>query len=167
MKRISITIRALSVLLLAPPQVVICQEIASLRAGEPIRVSMGSPVSQRIEGRLVSVSADTIVLRGPTNLLPIRFSTVSLLEVKRRSGGRFMNSVFFGLLAGAAGGALLGLASGGSETGEGFSAQGMSLIGAIYGGTAGLVGGTMYGACCAYSWKPVPLPQTRASDSTR
>jgi len=162
MKRISITIFASMVLLLAPLHAVRCQEIASLRAGEPIRLSVGSPTSQRIEGRLVSLSADTIVLRAPTNPLPIAFSTVSLLEVKRRSGGSFMKSLAFGLLGGVVGGAILGLSSGSTNTGDGILTAGdKALIGSVLGGTAGLIGGTLFGACCSSGWQSVPLPRGR------
>ena len=162
MKRISITIFASVVLLLAPFHAVRCQEIASLRAGEPIRLSVGSPTSQRIEGRLVSLSADTIVLRAPTNPLPIAFSTVSLLEVKRRSGGSFMKSLAFGLLGGVVGGAILGLSSGSTNTGDGILTAGdKALIGSVLGGTAGLIGGTLFGVCCSSGWQSVPLPRGR------
>ena len=168
MKRISTTIGVLVVLLLAPLQAAICQEIASLRAGEPIRLSVGSPISQRIEGRLVSLSVDTIVLRAPTSPLPIGFSTVSLLEVKRRSGGSVMKSVAFGLLGGVVAGAVVGLAQGRTNTGDGtITASENALIASVAGGAAGLIGGTLFGVCCSSSWVPVPLPQRHASYSTR
>jgi hypothetical protein len=163
MKRISITIFASVVLLLAPLHAVRCQEIASLRAGEPIRLSVGSPTSQRIEGRLVSLSADTIVLRAPTNPPPIAFSTVSLLEVKRRSGGSFMKSLAFGLLGGVVGGAILGLSSGSTHVPDAgiLTAGDKAVIGSVLGGTAGLIGGTLFGVCCSSGWQSVPLPRGR------
>jgi hypothetical protein len=169
MKRISITIGVLVVLLLAPLHAAICQELASLRAGEPIRLSVGFPTSQRIEGRLVSLSADTIVLRTPTTPLPIGFSTVSLLEVRRRSGGSFMKSVAFGLLGGVVVGAVVGLTQGNTDPDRGLTgtASEFALIGSVLGGAAGLIGGTVIGACCSSSWEPVPLPQRHASYSTR
>ena len=162
MKRISITLFAAVALLLAPLHAVRCQEIASLRAGEPIRLSVGSPTSQRIEGRLVSLSSDTIVLRAPTNPLPIAFSTVRLLEVKRPSGGSFMKSLGFGVLGGAVGGAILGLSSGSTNTGDGIiTAEEKGVIGLILGGTAGLIGGTVFGVCCSSGWQSVPLLRGR------
>ena len=171
MKRISITIGVLVVLLLAPLHAAICQELASLRAGEPIRLSVGFPTSQRIEGRLVSLSADTIVLYTPTTPLPIGFSTVSLLEVKRRSGGSFMKSVAFGLLGGVVVGAVVGLTqASNTDTDRDLltpTASEGALIGSVLGGAAGLIGGTVIGACCSSSWEPVPLPQRRVSYSTR
>lgn len=159
---------AFVLLMFAPFHAAASQEIASLRTGESIRLSVGSPSSQRIEGTLVSVSADTIVLRAPTNPPPIGFSDVRLLEVKRRSGGSFMKSVAFGLLGGVLSGAILGLASGSTDTGDGIlTAQDKALIGSVLGGAAGLIGGTLFGACCSSGWESVPLPRSRAPYSTR
>lgn len=162
MKRISITIRAFVVLLLVPLHASISQEIASLRAGEPIRLSVASPVNSRVEGRLVSVSSDAIQLSGANNQLPISFSNIRLLEVKRRTGGSFIRSVAFGLLGGVVSGAVLGLASGSIDTGDGIiTAPDMALIGSILGGTAGIIGGTLFGVCCSSSWRPLAYPPGR------
>jgi hypothetical protein len=30
-------------------------------------------------------------------------------------------------------------------------------IGLVAGGAAGLIGGSVYGACCSSAWEPVPL----------
>jgi hypothetical protein len=30
-------------------------------------------------------------------------------------------------------------------------------IGLVTGGAAGLIGGSVYGACCSSAWEPVPL----------
>ncbi len=162
MKRISITIRAFVVLLLVPLHASISQEIASLRTGESIRLSVASPVNSRVEGRLVSVSSDAIQLSGANNQLPISFSNIRLLEVKRRTGGSFFRSVAFGLLGGVVSGAVLGLASGNTNTGDGIlTAQDKALIGSVLGGAAGLIGGTLFGVCCSSSWRPLALPPGR------
>jgi len=162
MKRISITIRAFVVLLLVPLHASISQELASLRTGESIRLRVASPVNSRVEGRLVSVSSDAIQLSGANNQLPISFSNIRLLEVKRRNGGSFIRSVAFGLLGGAVSGAVLGLASGSTNTGDGIlTAQDKALIGSVLGGTAGLIGGTLFGVCCSSSWQPLAHPPGR------
>ncbi len=150
----------LALLSLAPLHVALSQDIASLRAGESIRVSVNTPGSQRVEGRLVSLSPDTVVLRSPTTALAIPLSDLSLLEVKRRSGGSFMKSVAFGLLGGVLGGAILGAASGNTNTGDGILTAGdKAVIGSVLGGAVGLIGGTAWGACCASSWHAIPLPR--------
>ena len=156
MKRISITIGASAMLAIAPVHALTCQRIESLRAGDAIRVSV-SPGKQ-IKGRLVSISADTIVLRGPTTPIPIAFSSITLLQVKRRSGKSFTRSVVIGLLGGAVGTALFGLFSGNTNTGDGtITAMDKATIGLVTGGAAGLIGGSVYGACCSSAWEPVPL----------
>ena len=156
MKRISITIGTSAMLAIAPVHALTCQRIEALRAGDAIRVSV-SPGKQ-IEGTLVSVSADTIVLRGPSTPIPIVFSSITLLQVKRRSGKSITRSVVIGLLGGAAGTALVGLFSGSTNTGDGrITAMDKATIGLVTGGAAGLIGGSVYGACCSSAWEPVPL----------
>lgn len=158
---VSATSRALAIFLLAPLQPAICQEIASLRAGETIRLSVASPANSLVQGRLISVSPDTIVVSRLGGALPIGFSNVRLLEVKRRSGGSFMKSIAFGLLGGVTAGAVLGLASGSTNTGDGIlTATDKALIGSVLGGGAGLIGGTVFGVCCSSSWQPMLLPAT-------
>jgi hypothetical protein len=143
-------------LAIAPVHALTCQRIESLRAGDAIRVSV-SPGKQT-EGRLVSISADTIVLRGPTNPIPIAFSSITLLQVKRRSGKSFTRSVVIGLLVGSVGTALVGLFSGNTNTGDGtLTATDKATIGLVTGGAAGLIVGSVYGACCSSAWEPVPL----------
>ena len=151
-------IRASVVFLVAPLHTAISQELASLRAGEPIRLSVIAPMSARVEGRLVSLSSDAIVLSGANNQLPIRLAEIRVLEVERRSSGSVFRSIAFGLVSGAVGGALIGLASGDTNTGDGtLTSGGKAVILSILGGTVGLVGGTIHGACCSSSWQPVPV----------
>ena len=158
MKRISITIGTSAMLAIAPVHALTCQRVEALRAGDAIRVSV-SPGKQ-IEGRLVSISADTIVLRGPTTPIPIAFSSMTLLQVKRRNGKSFTRSVVIGLLGGAVGTALVGLFSGSTNTGDGtLTAMDKATIGLVAGGAAGLIAGSVYGACCSSAWEPVPLPR--------
>ena len=156
MKGISIAIGVSAMLAIAPAHALTCQRIDALRSGDAIRVSV-SPGKQ-IEGRLVSISADTIVVRAPTAPIPIGFSSITLLEVKRRSGRSFTRSVVLGLVGGAVGSALIGRLSGNTDTGDGtITASDKATIGFVLGGAAGLLGGTIYGACCSSSWEPVPL----------
>lgn len=159
MKQLSITVRAFAVLLLAAPQAAIGQELASLRAGEPIRLRVDSPSVQQIEGRLVSLSPSILVLQERGSVRPVGISTIRSLDVKRRNGRLFMKSVGIGLLAGLAGGAVIGYSTGDPNALEGFNATGAALILGFYGAVAGAGAGAVYGACCAYSWKPVPLRQ--------
>ena len=143
-------------LAIAPVHALTCQRIEALRAGDAIRVSTSS--SKQIEGRLVSISADTIVLREPTRPIPIAFSSITLLQVKRRSGKSITRSAVIGLLGGAIGTALVGLISGSTNTGDGtLTAMDKATIGLLAGGAAGLIGGSVYGACCSSAWEPVPL----------
>jgi hypothetical protein len=136
--------------------VLTCQRLEALRAGDAIRVRV-SPGKQ-IEGRLASISADTIVLRGPTTPIPIGLSSITLLEVKRRSRSSFTRSVVLGVLGGAGGLALIGLLSGKTDTGDGtITAMDKATAGLVIGGAAGLIGGSVYGACCSSAWEPVPL----------
>jgi hypothetical protein len=158
MKGLSVAVPAFTLLLVGLPGAMIGQEIASLRVGDPIRVSVDSPLIQRVEGRVASLSPHTIVVREWGSTRSIGFSAITSLEVKRRTGRGFMKSVAFGLLGGAVGGALFGLAAGGGNSTEGFNALGRGFIGAIYGGAAGAAAGALHGACCGYSWRPVPLP---------
>ena len=155
-KRISITLGTLAMLAIAPVHALTCQRIEALRAGEAVRVSV-SPGKQ-IEGRLVSISADTIVLRGSTTPIPIAFSSINLLEVKRRSGKSFTRSVVIGVLTGAIGTALVGLFLGSTNTGDGtITAMDKATIGLVTGAAAGLTIGSVYGACCSSGWESVPL----------
>jgi hypothetical protein len=143
---------------LASIHIASCQDISSLRAGEPIRINLGASTAQRVQGRLISVSPDTIVLRTLTTSRVIRMSDVSLLEVKRRNGTSFIKSVAFGLLGGVIGGAVILGATGRTDTGDGIITAGDKvLIGAVVGGAAGLIGGTVFGVCCSSQWQPVPL----------
>jgi hypothetical protein len=153
-------IRVSVLLLLAPLHGVSSQDIASLRAGEPVRVSMNSPGSRRVQGRLVSLSADTIVVASPGNSVAFGISDLALLQVKRRSGGSVAKSAGIGLIVGAIGTALIGAATGTTDTGDGRITGGdKAVIGAILGGAAGLIGGTIFGACCSSDWQTVPLPR--------
>jgi hypothetical protein len=162
MERISSAIFVAAMLLLPPVHAARCQDIASLRAGEPIRVSVASPTSQRIQGRLVSLSADTIVLRAKPTPLPIAFSSVRLLEVKRRTRGSVVRSIALGALGGAVGAAFFGLVSGDTNTGDGrITAGDKGVIGLVLGGAVGLIGGTIFGACCSSDWQRVPLDRGR------
>jgi hypothetical protein len=155
-KRISITIGTSVLLAIAPVHALTCQRIEALRSGDAIRVSV-SPGKQ-IEGRLVSISADTIVLRGPITPIPIAFSSITLLQVKRRSGKSITRSAVIGLVGGAIGTALAGLISGSTNTGDGtLTAMDKATIGLVIGGAAGLIAGSVYGACCSSDWEPVPL----------
>ena len=154
-------LRACSLFSLAPLQAALCQDITSLRAGEPIRVSVSQPPSRRLEGKLLSMSRDTILLRARLSELAIPVTDIGLLEVRRRNGGSFMKSVAFGLLGGVVAGAVLGAASGNTDTGDGIlTARDKAVIGSFFGGIVGLLGGTVFGACCASSWQPVPLDRS-------
>jgi hypothetical protein len=149
-----------ALLSLAPLHTALCQDITSLRAGELVRINITPPTSGRVEGRLVSLSADTIVVSAPTTALAIGIPDVRMLEVKRRSGGSFARSVVFGVLGGVVGGAVILGATGSTDTGDGtITAGDKVLIGSVVGGIAGFIGGTIFGACCSATWQPVRLPR--------
>lgn len=145
-------------LFLAPFGVAISQQLASLRTGESIRLSVTSRPDFRVKGKLLAVSPDTITLRGPNGSQSVGLSDVNLLEVKRRTAGSVTRSVVLGLIAGAAGGALIGATRGPTNTGDGIiTTPEKEVIGGIAGGLAGLIGGTVYGFCCSGAWQPVPI----------
>jgi uncharacterized membrane protein YeaQ/YmgE (transglycosylase-associated protein family) len=142
-------------LAIAPAHALTCQRIEALRAGDAVRVSVSA--GKQIEGRLVSISADTIVVRGPTTPIPIAFSSITLLQVKRRSAKSFTRSVVIGVVGGAVGTALFGLFSGSTNTGDGtITAMDKATVGLVTGGAAGLIVGSVYGACCSSAWESVP-----------
>jgi hypothetical protein len=155
MGRISIAILVSGLFIVAPLRAVMSQEMASLRAGESIRLSVASLPNTRIEGKLVWLSSDTIVVSGAP---PIKLANIGVLEVKRRTGGSFFRSVAFGTLGGAVVGAVLGLVSGDTHTGDGtLTSVDAAQILSILGGAVGLIGGTVQGACCSSSWQSLPL----------
>jgi hypothetical protein len=163
-KRISIAVGTSAMLAIAPVHTLTCQRIEALRSDDAVRVSV-SPGKQ-IEGRLVSISADTIVLRGTTTPIPIALSSITLLQVKRRNGKSFTRSVVIGVLGGAVGTALVGFFYGSTNTGDGtITAMDKATIGLVTGGAAGLIVGSIYGACCSSAWESVPL--TRGIPSQR
>src|SRR3954467_13740754 len=108
-----------ALLSLAPLHTVSCQDINSLRAGERVRINVARPTSGRVEGRFVSLSPDTIVLRAPTAARAIGITNVSMLEVKRRNDVSFIRSVALGVLGGVVGGAAILGATGSTNTGDG------------------------------------------------
>jgi hypothetical protein len=145
-------------LFLAPFEATVCQQIASLRTGESIRLSVTARPDFRVKGKLLSVSPDTITLRGSNGVQSVGLSDVSLLEVKRRNGGSVTKSVVLGLVGGAATGALIGSTRGPTNTGDGIiTTSAKVVIGGIVGGLAGIIGGTVYGVCCSGAWQPVSV----------
>jgi hypothetical protein len=102
------------------------------------------------------------VLRAKPTPLPIAFSSVRLLEVKRRTRGSVVRSIALGALGGAVGAAFFGLVSGDTNTGDGrITAGDKGVIGLVLGGAVGLIGGTIFGACCSSDWQRVPLDRGR------
>jgi hypothetical protein len=157
-KFIPATIALIVSLSLAPFGVALGQQIASLRTGESVRLSVTSRPDFRVRGKLLAVSPDTITLRGSNGPQSVGLSDVSLLEVKRRSAGSVTKSVVLGLVGGAAAGALIGSTRRPTNTGDGIiTTPEKVVIGGILGGLAGIIGGTVYGVCCSGAWQPVPL----------
>jgi hypothetical protein len=156
-KNIPIGIALLISLSLAPLGVAVGQQIASLRTGESIRLSVISRPDFRVKGKLLAVSPDTITLQGPNGALSVGLSDVSPLEVKRRNAPSVTKSVVVGLFAGAVGGAIIGSTRGPTNTGDGIITTRVKVfIGGIAGGLAGVIGGTVYGVCCSGGWERVP-----------
>lgn len=156
MKKLSITIRAWAVLALLPLHTAASQEIASIRVGESVRLSVASPTNSRVEGKLVFLSPDSIQLSGKSNPAPISLSDIKLIEVKRRTGASFRRSILLGLLGGVVTGFVSGMVSGDTNTGDGRITNGdKAVIGSVVLGAVGLIGGTIFGACCSSSWVPV------------
>lgn len=155
-----IAVLAATSLALVSVQPALGQELASLRTGERVRISVAPFPAPRVQGRLVSFSTDTIVVSHEQAREPVAFSNVRLLEVKRRSGASFLRSAAFGLLGGVVGGAILGAAQGNIDTGDGTLTTGdNAIIGSILGGGAGFIGGLVFGVCCSSNWRAVALPR--------
>ena len=161
LRPIRVTLVASAVLmLLVPLKASVAQEIASLKTGDRLRLTVASPPSHRIEGTLASLSFDGLVLTGAPDSAPISFSSIRTLEVRRHTRGSFIGSVGRGLLVGVVGGAVVGAARGKIDTGDGTITAGEdALISSIVGGVAGLLGGAIYGACCSSSWQPLAIPR--------
>jgi hypothetical protein len=156
-----LVVQATMLLVLTPFKAPQCQQASSLRAGDRVRLTVAPPPTPRVQGRIVSLSQTALVLGAPASSDPVAFSSISLLEVRRKTAGSFFRSVAYGLLIGVGGGVVAGAARGDVDTGDGrISAAANALIGAVIGGMAGLVGGTVYGACCASNWQAIAIPRS-------
>jgi hypothetical protein len=152
-------VRAIALAILAAPSVSSAQEASSLRVGDRVRLTVAPRPSEIIQGRLVSLSPNAMIIARSKTTEPINFSSIRLLEVKKRTAGSFVRSVAFGLLGGAVAGGLIGAARGEINTGDGrISAAEDALITSVVGGAIGIIGGTVFGACCSSSWQAVPIP---------
>lgn len=132
---------------------------ATLGAGTRIRVTAAPPVTATT-GVVVSHTADTLVLRTDAhgNTIAVPVAQVTRLDVRGGPRTRKLLGASIGLLVGAGAGALVGQSSvdessctGSLVCGDSFAASG----GAVVGGLAGLLVGTMAGSWSTERWNPV------------
>ncbi len=145
----------------------LAQQDAPVAPGARVRVSAPSIVNKRLVGTVVALKVDTLVVdakgrRGPL-ALPLAF--VTGLEVSRGRKSNVGKGAGLGFLAGAFGGAILGLVT--YEECTGFcpvdpGAGGTALILAVVLGGVGAGLGAVIGAVIpSERWETVPLDRIR------
>ena len=137
------------------------QRVAVSR-GERIRVFSTVLAPDSVEGSLVDLEGDTLVMAsGPdSHTVALALGSVRTFEVNRRVTHMTMYTGI-GLLVGAGVGALVGAASYSSTPDELFS-QGMdALIGAYLFAIPGAVTGLLYGSVGSQRWVPLDPAKLR------
>jgi hypothetical protein len=154
----AILLSAIVVATVEPLHASAAQQSAALHAGVQVRLSVAPP-NPRVEGRVVSLTPTGLVVAEGKSTVPVEFASIRMIEVRKRTAGSFFRSVAYGLLGGVVTGAVVGAAQGNVNTGDGTYTTGdNAIIGSVVGGFFGILGGTVFGACCASSWQAVPIP---------
>jgi hypothetical protein len=134
-----------------------------LVAGDVVRVTAPPLVSERLEGRVVAVLSDTLIVEGvaePAGRTAIPLESISRLEVRRDPSGRV--GAVFGVLVGA----VIGATAAGELSEDGNNlVRNLSVIG---GATVGVVGGYFVGsridkAITGSHWVRVPVASLQAA----
>lgn len=141
------------------------QEAAVLDHDDLVRITAPSLSPKRLQGRVASLTGDTLVLRTmdtPTGRLLVPLDSITKLEVFQGTGKEWGS--FFGLFGGAVVGAGLGKVLVGDESAQG--PVGGILVGAFAGGLAGyLVGTYLDWAVFGEDWEEIPVSRIRATPS--
>ena len=125
-----------------------------LHQGDVARVSATSPAVTRFVGRVVALTADTIVLESdePVARIAMRRSTLTSTEIRLRNGSRTKHAIsgaVLGLITGAMAGAMTGYVGSKPccpECERGLCGRGVgATFGFVGGGVVGLVAGTAIG----------------------
>jgi hypothetical protein len=137
------------------------QRVAVSR-GERIRVFSTALAPDSVEGSLVDLEADTLVMAsGPdSQVVALALASVRTLEVNRRVTHMAMYTGI-GLLVGAGVGALWGAASYRHTPDELFSQKTDALIGGYLLAIPGAVVGFLYGAIGSQRWVPLDPAKLR------
>ena len=139
--------------------------LETLSPGARVRVTLLDMEPR--EAVVVSRTADTLVVRWRefSNADAVPFAAIAALEVNTAGRHSVLKGASLGLLAGGAIGAIVGAAApeshGGPENtidfGEGFQ----TAVGAVGGGTIGLVIGTLVGLSRSADWRAVSTDARR------
>ena len=136
-----------------------------LDSGSKVRILSPVVGDQFQIGTLISTRADTVLFRPAGNLTPFTVTTSHIvkLDVARGSHQQKAKGALIGLLAGAAGGALFGIAAYPNPCTD-FCFLNRGETAAIMGGLGGvagaLIGALVGGFVLADTWVPVAVPHS-------
>ena len=157
--RVSLLRRSILPLLCAPIQAVFAQQV-TLAPGAHVRIERSTCCLGAERGTLVSVSADSLVMRDSRSgaLVALPWAELSSVAVGRRVGSHALAGAGLGLLGGAALGAVIGYNSNGSScVGECYE-DANAILGGVGGAALGLVTGIVIGKLIPRErWEPVAL----------
>jgi hypothetical protein len=153
-----------AMLFLATPTGLLAQRDLPVRPGDRVRLSAPSHGVERLEGTVISLMPDTIVVdRGEPLALPI--SSLTRLAVSRDGKSRTRAGATVGFWAGAVAGAAIGVASAGPSnplSSDPNEAAGLFVGSALAGGVVGLGLGALIGSTIkVHRWEAVPLHRVR------
>ncbi len=146
----------------------LAQAAAALREGQRVRVTSSVERTPVMTGVIGAVGADTILLRhkdraGDSVATSIPLSSIARLQVSSGRHSRWLTGLLVGLGAGAASGAIIGVATGDGDDpllGPGHYA----LMGAVVCAPVGGIVGVVIGALTKTErWQTVPLDRVGLS----
>ncbi len=147
-----------AVIVMANAEAALAQAPAQPVAGTTVRVTV--PPRQRVVGTLVSLDADSIVLKQRRATLRLPMAAVTRMEVAAgqvRYGSTIVGAALGALIGGVVGGAV-GAGSSDSPTLEYVGSEGGAATGVVLGAAAGaLVGGAFGYNRPRWRWKEVPI----------
>jgi hypothetical protein len=156
----SAVLRLGTIALLVSPVVASSQDSSAIAPGSRIRITqLEAGKSRRSSGTVVTVAADTVVMRldGLGATANYSLAKISGLEVSRGRKGHVAVGVGLGFLAGVGTGALVGaLTCDGCLNGRDEMGPLVVALGAAIGGVVGMVVGGGIGAHKTDTWEAVP-----------
>jgi hypothetical protein len=153
-----------AVLVATPWMCVAAQDAPALAAGQRVRITAPTLGLKRQVVTLDAVGGDTLLLGGDA-VRAIPLTSVERLEVFEGRHGHPWRGAGVGFLVGAVTGAVLGPYT---VPGEGDTAEGKAVAGAVLLGAAGALTGVVIGALIKTDkWEEVPLDGLRVSIATR